>query len=472
MANVALILAAGKGTRMNSYKPKVLNNLLEQPILSHVLRALRPIFGKNVWTVIGHRADEIRAAYAHEDMHFIMQTEQRGTGHALLQALPQLVEKKAAYVLVINGDTPLVSTEVVHRFMEEVQAHVHENKIASTEIGFASILVPYANTYGRVVRLGEVGGVGEENGDVLAIVEAKDYSEEMYGFPTGEVNAGMYMLYVPTLVKLLPMITNKNKSNEFYITDLIQLARKHGHSVRGILCGNTEEEGAHLMGVNTLQELIYAEQLLSRSKVKAAIASGVMVHSPECVVLGAEVSLSPGAEIFGPCEIYGKSHVGAGAVVQSHCVLRDAHIDEYAQVLNFSHIQQARVGRKAVVGPFARLRPQTELAEETKVGNFVEIKKATLDKGAKVNHLSYVGDAHVGAGANVGAGTITCNYDGKNKHHTTVGAGAFIGSNTALVAPVTVGDGALVGAGSVVTKNVPEGHLGVARAPLKIIPKK
>ncbi len=472
MKNAALILAAGKGTRMNSHKPKVLQNLLAQPILAHVLRALRPIFGETIWTIVGHKAEDIRAAFAHEKLQCILQAEQKGTGHALMQALPTLVKEKISYVLVVNGDTPLLNTDVVRYFMDEALAPVHENKIASTEVAFASILVPYANDYGRVVRLGEVGGVGEENGDVLAIVEAKDYSEEMYGFPTGEVNAGMYMLYVPTLVKLLPMVTNKNKSGEFYITDLIQLAKKHGHSLRGILCGHTEEDGMHLMGVNTLQELIHAEELMSRKMVTDALASGAIIHSPHNVVLGAEVRIEPGAEIFGPCEIYGKSVIGAGAVVQSHCVLRDAIVESYAEILNFSHIQEARVGTKAIVGPFGRLRPGAVLEEGAKVGNFVEMKKATLGKGAKVNHLSYVGDTTVGAGANIGAGTITCNYDGKNKFKTVIGENAFIGSNTALVAPVTIGEGALIGAGSVVTKDVPAGQLGVARSPIKILPRK
>ncbi len=473
MANAALILAAGKGTRMNSDKPKVLQNLLAEPMLAHVLRALRPLFKDSIWTMIGHKAEQIRDAFAHEDLFFIVQAEQKGTGHALLTAMPTLVEKKISYVLVVNGDTPLLSTRVVKKFMDEALDPIHKTEIASTEIAFASIFVPYSNSYGRVVRLGEVGGVvGEASGDVLAIVEAKDYDEEMYGFPTGEVNAGLYMLYVPTLVKLIPMITDKNKSKEFYITDLVKLAVKHGHSVRGILCSDAQEEGTSLMGVNTPTELIEAEMLMIQRHVAHALSRGVLIHSPQNVVLGAEVVVEPGAEIFGPCEIYGKSSLAKGAVVESHCVLRDAVVEEGARVQNFSHIQQARVGKNTSVGPFARLRPGAELEEKAKVGNFVEVKNATLEKGAKVSHLSYIGDATVGADANVGAGTITCNYDGKNKHKTDIGAGAFIGSNTALVAPVKVGKGALVGAGSVITKDVPEGQLGISRSVQKVLPRK
>ncbi len=473
MANAALILAAGKGTRMNSDKPKVLQNLLAEPMLAHVLRALRPIFKESIWTMIGHKADQIRTAFAHENLSFIVQAEQKGTGHALLTAMPTLVEKKISYVLVVNGDTPLLSTEVVQGFIDEALKPVHKTELASTEVAFASIFVPYTNNYGRVVRLGEVGGVvGEESGDVLAIVEAKDYDEEMYGFPTGEVNAGLYMLYVPTLVKLIPMITDKNKSKEFYITDLVKLAVKHGHSVRGILCGSAQEQGSNLLGVNTPTELIEAEMLMIQRHVAHALSRGVLIHSPQNVVLGAEVEVEPGAEIFGPCEIYGKSTIASSAVVESHCVLRDAHIAHGARVQNFSHIQQAYVGENTSVGPYARLRPGARIEENAKVGNFVEVKKATLEKGAKVSHLSYIGDATVGAGANVGAGTITCNYDGKNKHKTEIGENAFIGSNTALVAPVKVGAGALVGAGSVISKDVPEGQLGISRAPQKTLPRK
>ncbi len=473
MANAALILAAGKGTRMNSEKPKVLHNLLAEPMLAHVLRALRPLFKESIWTVVGHKADQIRAAFAHEKLSFIMQAEQKGTGHALLTAMPTLVEKKISYVLVVNGDTPLLNTDTVRFFMNQALDPIHKNEIATTEVAFASIFVPHANSYGRVVRLGEVGSVvGEESGDVLAIVEAKDYDEEMYGFPTGEVNAGLYMLYVPTLVKLIPMITNKNKSNEFYITDLVKLAVKHGHSVRGILCGSTTEDSASLMGVNNPIELIEAEMHMTQRHVAKALSQGVMIHSPQSVVLGAAVQVEPGAEIFGPCEIYGKSIISKGAVVQSHCVLRDAFLDEGAQVHNFSHIQQARVGKNASVGPFGRLRPGAVLEEGAKIGNFVEMKNATLGKGAKASHLSYIGDAEVGEEANIGAGTITCNYDGKNKFTTKIGKSAFIGSNTALVAPVTVGDGALVGAGSVITKDVPQGQLGISRSPQKLLPRK
>ncbi len=446
MAFAALILAAGKGTRMHSDKPKVLQNVLEQSLLSHVFRALRGHFKENIWTVIGHGAEKVREAFAKENIHFVEQTEQKGTGHAVQQALPILHENTIEYVLVVNGDTPLLTEDTVQHFLESVRAADYP------PVAFASIHVPYANAYGRVVR--------DASKAVVGIVEAKDYDENMHGVPTGEVNAGVYLLHVPTLATLLPLLSAENKSGEYYLTDVVQLAVQYGHSVHGVLCG----EDAQLLGVNSPQELIHAEELLRAALVHKALLAGVLVHNPLNVRLGTEVQLEPGAEIFGPCEIYGTSRVARGAVVRSHCVLHNATVEAGAQVLSFSHLQDAYVGQNAQVGPYARLRPGARLEEKSKIGNFVEVKKATVHKGAKVSHLSYIGDASVGEGANIGAGTITCNYDGKNKFHTDIGAGAFIGSNTALVAPVRVGEGALVGAGSVITKEVPAKGLGIARA--------
>ncbi len=454
MQRAALILAAGKGTRMHCAKPKVLLNLLEQPLLSHVLRALRGHFHEQIWTVIGHGAQEVRAAFAKEPMHFVEQMEQKGTGHAVVQALPALQAAHVDFVLVVNGDTPLLSFETVQHFLDAVARAGHP------PVAFASIHVPYANSYGRVVR--------DNAKQVIGIVEAKDYNAAMYGDPTGEVNAGLYLLHIPTLAELLPQLSSENESHEYYLTDVVQLAVHRGYAVCGVMCG----ENAQLLGVNSPQELSHAEEILRVALVEKAMVSGVLIHNPQSVVLGAEIKLEPGAEIFGPCEIYGTSVIATGAVVRSHCVLYNATIEQGAQIHSFSHIQDAVVGKNASVGPYGRLRPGAKLEEKSKIGNFVEVKKATLHAGAKVNHLSYIGDASIGEAANIGAGTITCNYDGKNKFQTSIGARAFIGSNTALVAPVHVGDDALIGAGSVITKDVLQGELGIARTRQKNLPKK
>ncbi len=468
MKYAALVLAAGKGTRMHSNKPKVLQSILGDPMLSYVLRALKPLFFQNIWTVIGHQAEMVQRAFSHTDMRFIMQKEQKGTGHALIQALPELVKNKVEYVLVINGDAPLISTEILQTFLDEVQ------KMGRPAVSFISMIVPHDNDYGRVVR---------SQGDVVSIVEAKDYAAALSSntpvFPNlkdefrdeyrGEVNAGVYLLHVPTVELLLPKLNNKNESGEVYITDLVYLSVSSGHGACAYIC---DEEQETLSGVNTTQELLSAERALRVRFVEAAIAKGALLHNDHMIVLGASVDVKQGAEIYGPIEIYGHSVISRGSIIRSHCVLHNAQIDEGAVILPFSHIENAYVGKYVSVGPYARLRPGTVLAENSKIGNFVEVKKSIVKKGAKINHLSYIGDCIVGRGANIGAGTITCNYDGKNKFQTNIGDGAFIGSNTALVAPVEIGKNATVGAGSVITKDVPEGTLGISRAVQKNLPRK
>ena len=278
----------------------------------------------------------------------------------------------------------------------------------------------------------------------------------------------MYYIDVALAARLLPRVDKANKSGEYYVTDLVALALAEGSVVRGLDCGSD----ASLMGINSPVELARMEDVLRQRTVQAMLEKGVVVHAPESVRVSPLATVEPGATLTGPCEIFGASHVCAGATVLSHCVIRDSRIDGGAEIRSFSHLESAHVGAGALVGPYARLRPGAELGEQSHVGNFVELKKTTLGKGAKANHLSYLGDSQIGEGTNIGAGTITCNYDGKHKYQTKIGQHAFIGSNTALVAPVAVGDGALVGAGSVITKDVPEGQLGIARGHQKNLPYK
>lgn len=451
--SAALILAAGKGTRMHSPRPKVLQELLGEPMLAYVLAALRPLCTKAdgreaVWAVLGHGANEVTTAFP--DLAAIRQEQQLGTGHALATALPTLREQGVTQVLVVNGDVPLLTTDIVRRFLAEAEG---------AAIAFASLNLEDAGAYGRVVRKG---------GNVAAIVEAKDFDPALHGPDTGEVNAGLYLLDVEAVARLLPRIGNNNKSGEYYITDLVALGLADGLSVRGVNCGADES----LLGVNSPAELARMEELLRGRIVRQLLASGVTLHAPELVRVGPFVEVAPGAEITGPCELYGRSQVEAGARIESHCVLLDSVVRAGARIRSFSHLEGAEAGENTVVGPFTRLRPGALLEPESHVGNFVELKNARLGRGAKANHLSYLGDAEIGAGANIGAGTITCNYDGKHKHRTTIGTRAFIGSNTALVAPVEVGDGALVGAGSVITKDVPAGELAVARGRQKNLPRR
>ncbi len=439
MKTAALVLAAGKGTRMHSERPKVLQTVLGEPMVLHVMNALAPHFGENIWLVVGHGAEDVRKAVP--GARFVMQDKQLGTGHALSCALPALKEAGVERVLVINGDTPLVTAEIVGQFLEQSQ---------QADLAFASISLANPASYGRVVR---------EEGNLVGIIEAKDYDLAKWGPCSGEVNAGVYVFSLALAEELLPRVSNSNKSGEYYITDLVGLALEQGASVKGIVCGNTPT----LLGVNSPLELADAEQRMQKQVNEQLLKSGVILHARESVYVSPMAQVEPGAELCGPCTVTGKSRICTDARVFSNCVIRDSVVEAGAEIRPFSHLEEAVVHEGALVGPYARLRPGAELGKNAHVGNFVELKKTKLGEGAKANHLSYLGDSEIGAGTNIGAGTITCNYDGKNKFRTVIGEHAFIGSNTAIVAPVTVGAGSLVGAGSVITKDVPEGELAIGR---------
>jgi len=438
----ALVLAAGKGTRMHSPKPKVLQTILNEPILYYVYAALKPLLRERILTVIGHGAESVEAAFPDMEGFFVEQEQQLGTGHALQEAWGAVKATGATHCLVINGDTPLVTVEVLDRLLSAT---------GCCDLAFMTITPKNPASFGRVVR--------DRERRITAIVEAKDYDLNVHGPVTGEVNAGIYLLKVESMDLLLGELKNENKSGEYYITDLVELAVQNGMTVDGVQCGDDPS----LMGINSPRELISAENALRRQIVDSFIDQGVLIHNPDTVIIGPKVTVEPGVEIFGHCEIYGDSSIKAGARMGSYNYITDATFASGCDVRQFCHIEGAEIGPDAWVGPYARLRPGAVLKKGARVGNFVEMKKAVLGEGAKAGHLTYLGDAEVGAGANIGAGTITCNYDGKNKFVTVVGEGAFIGSNTALIAPVTVGKDALVGAGSTITKDVPDEGGAVAR---------
>lgn len=440
----ALVLAGGKGTRMYSKTPKVMIKILEEPMLYYVYNSLKPIFNKNIWTIVGHEAETVKEFFPEESKRSVLQEEQLGTGHALRVAWKDILEAKLDYLLVINGDTPQVRSEDLQVFIDKC------TKAGEVDLAFMTLELDDPKSFGRVVR---------KNGDIRAIVEAKDYSEELYGPDPREVNAGVYWLKVECIDKLLPQLDNKNKSGEYYITDLVALAVANSQKVLGVSSG----EDLSLMGINTPQELVAGEEKIRQDILKIWQNEGVFIRQADSVRIGPRVVLEKGVDITGPCEIYGKSKLAMGTVIKSHTKILDAEIDENVLVRSFSHIEGSTLGAGSSVGPYARIRPGTLLHEKVHVGNFVEIKKSDLKKGAKVSHLSYIGDSEIGDNTNVGAGTITCNYDGKNKHKTIIGKEVFIGSNSSLVAPVTIGDGALVGAGSVITSSVPEGQLALGR---------
>lgn len=439
-----VLLAAGRGTRMHSDSPKVLQSVLGKPLLGYVFDALGHVPPSLVWTVIGFGAHEVRAAFSARDLQFVLQEEQLGTGHAVSLAWPEVIASGLTHVCVLNGDTPYVP-------VQEVEALARMCSEEGAAMGMLTLELENPFGYGRVVRSSE--------GSVLRVVEEKDFDSVEQGGEINEVNSGVYVFDVAQCTHLLSRMDQDNAQREFYLTQMISLCAAAGLSVVGMPFGNSEL----LRGINSPRELVDFEENLRRRIVEVHLWSGVIIRNGLSVVIGPDVEIEPGAEIVGPCEIYGHTRIGRGARIASHCWIKDAVLGS-CQVKSFSHIESARVGEGASVGPYARLRPGADIGCRARVGNFVEVKNSVLREGAKAGHLSYLGDSDIGPDVNIGAGTITCNFDGVRKHRTEIRESAFIGSNTALVAPVVVGAGALVGAGSVVTKDVPDGALCVARA--------
>ncbi|MGE0715298.1 MAG: bifunctional UDP-N-acetylglucosamine diphosphorylase/glucosamine-1-phosphate N-acetyltransferase GlmU [Alphaproteobacteria bacterium] len=419
---LAVVLAAGEGTRMRSDRPKVMHHVAGRPMLGHVLDAVAAAGIARVVVVVGPGMEEVARWVAPRPT--AVQAERRGTAHAVLAARAALAAG-ASDIVVAFGDTPLVTAATVAALLAERR---RDGGAAAAVLGFRP---DDPAPYGRLVR--------DAGGDLLRIVEARDATAEERAI--GLCNAGVMALDGAGALAMLDRIGCDNAKGEFYLTDIVAVARAAGG-----VCRVIEAPADEVMGVNTRAELAAAEAAMQRRLRAAAMAAGVTLVAPETVFLAADTRIGRDTVVH-PNVVFGPGvEIGAGADIRS-----------------FSHIEGARVAVGAIVGPFARLRPGADVGADAHVGNFVEIKAATLGAGAKVNHLSYVGDASIGAGANIGAGTITCNYDGFGKYRTAIGAGAFIGSNTALVAPVAVGDGAIVGAGSVVTENVPDESIAVAR---------
>jgi bifunctional UDP-N-acetylglucosamine pyrophosphorylase/glucosamine-1-phosphate N-acetyltransferase len=421
----AVILAAGHGTRMKSALPKVMHQIGGRAMIAHVIDAAAALTPERMAVVIGDHAPAVGefAKSVDPKIAVAVQSPPKGTGHAVMQALPALQGFSGA-VLVLYADTPLVRPETLRTLAGEIAKGA-----AVAVLGF-TLADPGA--YGRLKRDGK--------GALAAIVEAKDASPEELNI--GLCNSGVMAINAAFLTKRLKDIGNKNAKGEYYLTDIVALARKDGER-----CAVIEADAEEVMGVNSRVELSEAEAVFQKRMRRAAMENGATLADPETVYFSFDTKL--GKDVV----------VGQNVVFGPGVTLADG-----AEVKPFSHLEGASLASGATAGPFARLRPGADLKSGAKVGNFVEIKKAVIGDGAKVSHLTYIGDAEVGADANIGAGTITCNYDGYGKHKTIIGKGAFIGSNSALVAPVTIGDGAYVGSGSVVTKDVEPGDLAVARS--------
>jgi len=438
-----VILAAGLGTRMKSSLAKVLHRAGGAPLIEHVVRAACAIAApERIVVVTGHQASGVEAAVSGHGVRFQLQAEQRGTGHALAVCRGQ-AGLEAGLLVVLYGDCPLLEPSTLARLIE-----AHRASGAAATVLTARLADP--SGYGRILR--------DARGHVAAIVEEKDATPEQRA--VDEINSGIYCFDAAALWPCIESLQPSPVTGELYLTDVIALLRQGGRFSVPFLIGDPGE----ILGINTRADLAEADRILRARKARALMLDGVTIEKPETVSIDPDVEIGRDAVIGPFAQLLGRTRIASGARVGACSILINAVLEENAEVLPFCHIEDSRLEAGARVGPYARLRMRSTVAAGAHVGNFVEMKNSTLGQGAKAMHLAYLGDSTVGARANIGAGTITCNYDGFRKHPTTIGAGAFIGSNSTLVAPVVVGDGSFVAAASIVTKDVPPDALAIGRA--------
>ncbi len=437
-----LILGAGRGAQMRSERPKVLQNLLEEPILYYPIKAAVDAGMRNIAVLVGYRGDLVEAYLNKEWPHveFIWQREQLGTGHAVKVAEDWW--KRFEHVLVLSGDVPLVEPETLSRL---VSKHRKERNLCT----FLSFTVDDPSGYGRVVRLADGG---------FQIVEHCDADEDELTIQ--EINAGVYVFDTRALFEVIDRLDRENGQGEYYLTDTVDMIGDTEGDVNVVVCDDPHE----LLGVNTPNDLSVTASMLNRRIVRRHMDEGLKCMDPRTTWIGPRVELEPDVVLEPGVQIWGRSRIAAGARIGAYSTLRNVVVGPEATIHGPSVLSDSEVGARAEVGPFACLRCDAVLKEGAKAGRFVEVKKSVLEAGAKAPHLSYLGDAHVGEGTNIGAGTVTCNYDGRRKHRTEIGANCFVGSDTMFVAPVKMGDNASTAAGSVVTKDVPDGALAIARA--------
>jgi bifunctional UDP-N-acetylglucosamine pyrophosphorylase/glucosamine-1-phosphate N-acetyltransferase len=438
-----VIMAAGKGTRLKSKRPKVLHEIGGKPLVAHVITAAsRVVAAENIFVVIGHEAERVRGAVAGSGVQFVEQNEQRGTGHAI-QCARNAIEGYSN-VLVLSGDVPLIRAET----LEKITNYHREQKAAMTVLT-AVPANPFG--YGRIVRK------GPGDPEIDAIVEQKSLAAGQEKI--GEINSGMYEFQVAPLLAHLDKLTTENAHRELYLTDMVGILGAEGERVVAVQAEDSEE----ILGANTIAEMMALDAKLNATTISRLMAEGVTIFRPETCVIDADVEVEADAIIEPFVQLRGRTKIGADSVIRSYTVIESCTLGNRVEVLPSCMLERSTVADGARLGPMAHLRPGSEVGPDAHVGNFVELKKAKLGKGAKANHLTYLGDAEVGEGTNVGAGTITCNYDGTGKYLTRIGKGVFVGSDTTLVAPITVEDGAYIGAGSCITKDVPSGALAVGR---------
>ena len=439
-----VIMAAGKGTRLKSRRPKVLHEIGGKPLLAHVIAAAtKVVAAADIYVVIGHEAEQVRTAMAATGVSFVEQAEQRGTGHAIQCAAASI----AGYenLLVLSGDVPLIRPETIEQLWQ-----FHEAQQAVMTILTAAPADPTG--YGRIVRQ------SEDSGEVEAIVEQKALTLKQQSI--GEINSGIYAFKTAPLLAHLGKLSDDNANREVILTDMAGMLRAAGGRVVAIQAAETAE----VLGANTIADLVALDATLRAATASRLMAAGVTIFRPETCVIDAEVEVAADTVIEPFVQLLGRTRIGTDCLIRSYSVIENCTVGDKVLIRQSCILTDSSVAEGAKIGPFAHLRPGSEIGEDAHVGNFVETKKARLGKGAKANHLSYIGDAEVGEKTNIGAGVITCNYDGVHKHMTRIGKGVFVGSDSTLVAPVTIEDGAYIGAGSCITKDVPAGALAVARA--------
>jgi bifunctional UDP-N-acetylglucosamine pyrophosphorylase/glucosamine-1-phosphate N-acetyltransferase len=436
-----VILAAGKGTRLKSALAKVLHRAGSRPLVEHVVRACQPLKPREIVVVVGHQAEDVAAAVTPLSVKTVLQAPQRGTGHAMLVA-KRAIPARAKYVILLPGDAPLIRTETLNAL-----ARAHRVSGGAATILSAEIENP--SGYGRIVR--------QDDGSVSAIVEDSALSAEQRAIK--EINSSVYCFTLDKLWPCLASLKPQNAHKELYLTDAIAMLRQKGEKVQAVIAADSDE----VLGCNTRADLAAVDAVFRRRKRAAIMDDGVTIELPETVLIDPDVTVGADTRIEPGVQLLGKTRIGENCTIRTGSVLSDAVLADNVLVKPYTIVSASHLSSGTQAGPFAHLRDGARLEEDARVGNFVEVKKSVLGKGVKSMHLTYLGDARVGSGTNIGAGTITCNYDGVNKNLTTIGKRVFIGSDTALVAPVKVGDGAYVGAGSVITKNVPPDALGVAR---------
>lgn len=438
-----VILAAGKGTRMKSATPKVLHSLAGRPLIEHILATVDHVQAASVTLVVGHGADQVKDALAaRPSLKFVTQSPQLGTGHALLQAEPVLKGLKGI-VLLLSGDTPLLEPGTLLRLLE-----AHREAKASLTVLTTELADPYG--YGRIVR--------GKDGHIERIIEERDASSEQRMIR--EINGGIYALSLGPLFKHLHQLAADNSQGEYYLTDLVAMYSQEGLRVDSLCLENADE----LRGMNSRLDLADLSQIVRQRTNRLLMLGGVTMEDPATTYVDVDVTVGPDTVLGPGVRLEGRTVIGERCHIHSGCRLTNAVVEDDVVVLDHSVIVESSVGQGAAIGPMAHIRPQSTIGPSARIGNFVELKKTALGRGSKANHLAYLGDATIGEGVNIGAGTITCNYDGQAKHPTVIEDGVFVGSDSQLIAPVTIGKGAYVGAGSSISSDVPAGSLAIARA--------